>query len=114
MITYEYYLALVGEARSYSTAEMFIGEIGFPADEPLEADDFVKKLQIIYTVANGEFKGLVKLTGLNLAKFARLYNIKYRTAQDWFYGQRPNNECINQFIGYAMIGEIYAKASKEN
>jgi DNA-binding transcriptional regulator YiaG len=101
LITYDYYLSLLENAKSVPSMAEFVSTSPLPEEIS----------QIIYTVANGTFKDIVAITGLKMTKFSKMYGIKYRTVQTWVYGDRPNNHCINQFVGYAMIGNVCAKKS---
>jgi hypothetical protein len=108
MINYEYYISLVGEASSLPTVEQLIGDMGYPMNMPENGEDYVKMMNIIFAVANGSFKELVGLSGMKLTAFARRFKLPYRSAQSWIYGERTAPSYINQLIGYAMIGDIYA------
>jgi hypothetical protein len=108
MISYEYYTVLLGEASSLPTAEQLIGDMGYPPDMPENGEDYVKMMNIIFAVANGTFKELFELSGMKLTEFTARFKLPYRSAQSWVYGERTAPSYINQLIGYAMIGDIYA------
>jgi DNA-binding transcriptional regulator YiaG len=114
MIAYDCYLSLIGDAQSVPTVVDFMGKANLQTDVLHDVDDYVTVLKIIYTVANGTIKDIMEISGLKMTQFARLYDIKYRTIQDWVYGKRPNNECINRLIGYAMISDICAKSMQKS
>lgn len=112
-MTYNNYRTLVGEAKNLPTEEKFIGEVGYPADEPLDTEDFLKVLHIIYTVANENFLEIFNISGLKLSVFSRKFNIPYRTLQGWKWEERKTPEYILQMIGYIMVIEYYEKVTEE-
>lgn len=108
MISYEQYLNLVADALDFPTAEQLIEELGYPPDMPENGEDYVQMIKIIFTVANGSFKELVGLSDMKLTVFTQRFKLPYRTAQGWVYGERNAPGYINQLIGFAMVGDIYA------
>jgi hypothetical protein len=107
MINYKYYTTLLGEASSLPSAEQLIRDLGYPQDMPENAEDYVKVMKVIFTVANGTFKELVELSGLKLTVFTRKFELPYRSAQNWVAGVRNVPSYVKQLVGYAMIGDIY-------
>lgn len=111
-MNYKYYLSLLNEARSL-TEEKFIGEMGYPADIPLEPDAFLNVMHIIYVVANEDFRTIIDASHMKMIQLAKHLNIPYRTLQDWKSKERTAPQYVIEMIGYILITQIFNEV-KEN
>lgn len=106
-MTYTRFLDLVRSAAESKDEEMFIGEVGYPADISLDSDGFLKAMHIVYIAANGKFKELVE--GHTLARLSRNFNIPYRTLQRWCAEERESPIYVKHLIAFALISELEGK-----
>lgn len=105
-MTYEYYLTLIGEYINFGhDHSRLLGEIGFPSELDLTADELTKAVAIIAAAADGNIQQLCQLAELKMSEFARKFGLPYRTAQDWCAGRRQPPEYISRLIGYVMIAD---------
>lgn len=102
-MNYKEYLAYVGEAQNYGSAEDLGMEYGFPPRCEFTADGLIKAFGMIYAVSKSDFPKIVELSGGNLSELCRLLNIPLRTAQAWALGERKPSPYIIQMIGFALI-----------
>jgi len=51
------------------------------------------------------FKELREASGLNLTRFAKFFNIPYRTAQHWDAGDRACPQYLLELMHYKLIKE---------
>ena len=106
-MTYNYYKTLIGEYINLGRSEeRLLGEIGFPPEIKWDGDGLVKAIGIIGAAADRDVKRLVELSGLTMTSFGRMFNISYRTIQDWCGGQRKPPEYLPMLIGYVLVNEI--------
>lgn len=103
-MTYNYFINLVKDAAEIKNEEAFVGEVGFPAEIDLEAEDFLKALHIIFIAANGTFKELIE--GKSLSAVSRYYGIPYRSLQNWCREERTAPSYVRCMLAYAMISDI--------
>ena len=100
---YKEYIALIKECENYSSAEMLLGEYGYPPNSEWTADGLINACKIIYAVSRNDFASLVE--GKNLSAFCRAYNIPLRSAQNWQNGARKAPDYVLQMIGFVLISE---------
>lgn len=104
---YEYYRLWISEYINLGRSEeRLLGEIGFPPNIKLEADQFVKAIHIIASVAEKNINELIKTSGKSQTAFGRKYNIPLRTVQSWVGGVRQPADYIVMLIGWAMVSEL--------
>lgn len=60
---------------------------------------------IISAVAQGDFGKLVDIKGGTITSFCKLYNIPFRSTQNWIRGERKAPDYLIELIGYSMIME---------
>lgn len=104
-MNYKEYLAYVNEAKSCESAEVLRMEYGFPPECEWTADGLVKAFDIIYAVGKMDFSKITELSGGNLSKLCRNFDIPLRTAQAWAAGDRTPPTYIIQMIGFALISQ---------
>ena len=116
MLKYEHYYDLLGEAKICGSAEDFRGEYGYPANCHFSSEGLIRMCDIIFAVAQENWKGVIALSGTKMAAFARKYGVPYTSLQKWV----TDNETLSrtapayvlQLIGYAMIAEIPTEAEE--
>lgn len=113
MISYEYYLSLVGEATNLPTAEQLIADEGYPTNMPEDGENYVKTMNIIFAVSRNDLKKIIELSGKKLTQFAAAFRLPYGTARKWLTGERPTTNYNVQMMGFIMISDIYAKEEYE-
>ncbi len=106
-MVYSTFVRLMDEAQSgnYMDSQEFIMSIGWQPwmDKEIDvtnnavgdADEIVKKLEIIYELSRLDFKALRKRTGLSMAKMAAAYQIPLRTVENWDAG-------VNEITKYCL------------
>ena len=105
-MTYQKYLAYIGDYKELGSAAQLLGQIGFPPDRTLTANSLITAVDIIAAVAENDLKTLVEISGLSMARFAAKYTVPYRTVQDWCLDHRSPANYITMLIGWAMISEL--------
>ncbi len=111
-MTYTEYLCRIDDAKANATWEEFLGEYGYPADCPYEADTLIIWARIIFAAsrndwetltqaASEQFKGYGKTTN-----FARHFEIPYMSLTNWINKSRKPPIYIIQLVGYAIISEL--------
>ena len=108
-MNFKTYLTYIGEYKNIGSAEQLLGQIGFPPDMTLTAEELVKAVDIIAAAANNSIKTLVDISGLSMKAFERKYLIPYRTIQDWCSGEREPAAYLSMLIGWQMISEMKIK-----
>lgn len=103
-MTYRKFLNRIQNAKEAENEEIFIGEEGYPADEPLNAEDYIKAMHLIYAASNGNFKEL--LSGRKIAPIARAYGIPYKSMQKWVSGERTPPEYLIRLVAFAIINDL--------
>lgn len=88
MMTYKMYHNLIRDALEYSSAEDFIGAVGYPVWAPDDAEKFVADLINIYNIAHMSFKDMRAACGLTQAKFSERFAIPAMTLSQWERGIR--------------------------
>ena len=95
-MTHKQYHDLIREAMEAESAELFIGEIGFPdwlADIYGDnTDALLSDLQNIYSVANMSTLDIRKAAGLTQEKFSQRFLIPRRTIENWESRSPQRNE----------------------
>lgn len=110
-MTYSKFLNRLRDAKEAKSEEMFIGEAGFPADEPLNEKNYIKAMRLIYAASKGDFKEL--LSGCKIAPISRAYGIPYKTMQKWIKSERTPPEYIIRFIAFALISDLEGGSDAE-
>lgn len=106
-MTYEYYKTLIGEYINCGRSEeRLLGEVGFPADLDLEANQFLEAIHIIAAAADNNIISLIKISGLSQTAFGRKLNIPLRTVQSWVGGVRQPPEYISILIGWVLVSDL--------
>lgn len=103
-MTFDKFMAYVEESRSYSSAEMFMAEIGYGEDVPYSPDNWARVCEIIYASARADIKTIAG--GMTARGFALRYGIAPRTAQDWISGEHSIQPPYALAIGFAVISNI--------
>lgn len=99
-MTYNEFLNRLRDAAEAESEEMFIAEVGYPAEAP-EVDDFIKDLHIIYSAAQDNIKEMIK--GYKMVNISRSLEIPYRTLQNWVRGECTAPKYIIILIAFALI-----------
>lgn len=103
-MTFRKFISRLQDAKEAESEEMFIGEAGYPADEPLNAEDYIKSMHLIYAAAKGNFKEL--LSGYKIAPIARAYGIPYKSLQKWIKEERNPPEYLIRLVAFAIISDL--------
>lgn len=82
-MTYKQYYDLIRDALECSSAEQFIGELGYPDWASDDADRFAEDMKNIYTVAHMSIKKMREETGLTQQKLSERFAIPQRTVENW-------------------------------
>ena len=104
-MNFEYYQALVDDAKKVDNKDYWTASYGYPADCPYTLRQLLDVLDIIYDVAHGDLTSIIKRIGTGRA-FSRLYDIPYRTVQNWCNNINQINSYILRLIGYTLIAQI--------
>ena len=104
---YEYYQMMVDEAKTASSKSDWIAEYGYPEDCSYKPEQLAEILGIIYDVAHGDIKSIVKKFK-TMRAFCEFFNVPYATVQQWCSSAKSRT--INRFtlrlIGYAVAMRI--------
>ena len=104
-MNYSEYLAYATEAKNCGSAEELRAEYGFPPECEWTADGLVKAFDIIYAVGKMDFSKITELSGGNLSKLCRNFDIPLRTAQAWAASDRTPPSYIIQLLGFALLSK---------
>lgn len=111
---YELFTELYKEAEEAESIEEYIMERGWEEwmDEYTEdkesavvedvsaVEDVLTK---IFNLGKADMRGLRKITGKSMKKFAGMYGIPERTLQDWEYGNNRVPEYTKRMIAYTIF-----------
>lgn len=109
-MNFELFSRLYFETNDYQNVEMYIGERGYQADWMDALDDagvdIGKLLTDIWELAHMDIAQLRERTGLTKKRFACLYNVPYKTLQNWEAQgaeHRDPPEYLKMLIAYTLI-----------
>lgn len=104
-MTFMEYQFLYTKAKDFDSFKMFQFDLNFQEwMNNLDADEIMAKLKIIYQTANAEtIRDVRKLTNLNMTKFSKIYNIHYRTLQNWELKIASEPPHLKLLVGYTLL-----------
>lgn len=100
-----YYQSLVDDAKTANNKDYWIANYGHPADCPYEPNQLLDILEIIYDVAHDDIKSIVQGIGTK-QDFSRLYDIPYRTVQNWCNSINSITNYTLRLIGYTLVVDL--------
>ncbi len=107
------YQSLVDDAKTTDNKDYWITSYGYPADCPYEPDQLLDILGIIYEVAHDDIKSIVNRVGTR-ANFSRLYNVPYRTVQNWCNNINSITDYTLRLVGYTLVVDLEQNQSEDD
>lgn len=111
-MNYTEYLCRIDDAKKNAAWEEFLGEYGYPADCPYDAQTLIIWARIIFAASRNDWKALTEVAGEQfkafekVTNFARYFEIPYKSIRCWLDGSRKPPIYIIQLVGYALISEL--------
>lgn len=118
-MNYTEYLYRIDDAKQDKSYEEYLGNYGYPADCPYDADTLIIWARIIFAAAHNDWRELVAVAGekfdglKNAAAFARHFEIPYQSLRCWNDGRRKPPTYIIQLAGYALISELPTEENQD-
>lgn len=116
-IRYSQFVEFYNEAKTYRDVEKYIAERGWQDwMNPYEKNPqlIADILTLIYELAYLDFKGLRKKLGLSIKKFSRVYDIPYRTIENWETGKSICKKHLLMIIAYTIFMDKIMEDSNES
>ena len=108
-MTFDLFLRLYQEAKSYDNLDMYIMERGWQdwmddyqkSSESADASAIVSVLTDIYDMANGGVNDLCEKAGIGMKSLANLMQVPYPTMQRWKASGIPERD--KMMIAFAIV-----------